>query len=32
VIRIMETIAAGGEKGVADLIQYTTAGSAKEPK
>jgi len=32
VIRIMETIAAGGEKGVQDLIQYTTTGNAKEPK
>jgi len=28
----MEPMAAGGEKGVADLIQYTTAGSAKESK
>jgi O-antigen ligase len=32
VIRVMESMAAGGEKGVADLIQYTTAGSAKESK
>ncbi len=31
-IRVMETMAAGGEKGVADMIQYTTAGSAKESK
>jgi len=32
VIRVMESMAAGGEKGVADLIQYTTAGSTKESK
>jgi hypothetical protein len=32
VIRVMESIAAGGEKGVADLILYTMAGSAKESK
>jgi O-antigen ligase len=32
VIRVMESMAAGGEKGVADLIQYTTAGSSKESK
>ncbi len=32
VIRVMESMAAGDEKGVADLIQYTTAGSAKDSK
>jgi hypothetical protein len=31
-IRVMDSMAAGGEKGVADLIQYTTAGSAKESR
>ena len=30
VIQVMESMAAGGEKGVADLIDYTMTGSAKE--
>ncbi len=30
VIRVMESMAAGGEKGMADLIHYTMTGSAKE--
>jgi O-antigen ligase len=32
VIQVMESMAAGGEKGVADLIHYTIAGSAKESR
>jgi len=32
VIGVMETMAANGEKGVANLIQYATAGSAKASK
>ena len=30
VIQVMESVAAGGEKSVADLIHYTMTGSAKE--
>ena len=30
VIEVMESMAAGGDKGMADLIQYTMTGSAKE--
>jgi hypothetical protein len=32
VIRVMEPMAAGGEKGVGDLVRYTMAGSAKDSK
>jgi hypothetical protein len=30
VVRLMQSMAAGGDKGMADLIQYTMTGSAKE--
>jgi hypothetical protein len=32
VIRVMEPMAAGGEKGVGDLVRYTMAGRAKDSK
>jgi len=31
-IRVMESMLAGGENGVAELIHYTMTGSAKEPR